>query len=267
MANFDVKGDDETWSGSDPVKGAARALDLFEAFATARAPLTLTDLAQRIGVPMSSCHALVRTLHARGYLYYLEHPKRIYPTKRLAAIAQSIARRDPVFEKLSPILARLAKATGETVIVGKMQGDKVIYLDVIEGTHTVRFTAAPGDMAPAHSSAIGKSTLGLVSDAELDRAIEKLKLSRVTDLTITDRDAFKADVIAGRERGYFVVRGETMDDVTGISIAQRIGEEIYGIGVAGPTSRLSDNETVYAASLREAIAAVARIDVELRGNA
>ena len=54
------------------------------------------------------------------------------------------------------------------------------------------------------------------------------KLSRVTDRTIVDREAFKADVLAGRKRGYYVVRGETVTDVMGISIAQRIGKRYMG---------------------------------------
>jgi DNA-binding IclR family transcriptional regulator len=57
----------------------------------------------------------------------LEERKRIYPTKRLLGIAQSIGCYDTALERLTPIVTQLAKATGETVIIGKMQGDIVIY--------------------------------------------------------------------------------------------------------------------------------------------
>ena len=72
----------------DPVKTAARTLDVFEVFAAARGPLTLTELAARLGSPLSSCHALVRTLQSRGYVYILDERKRVYPTKRLLLLAQ-----------------------------------------------------------------------------------------------------------------------------------------------------------------------------------
>src|SRR5919202_5082685 len=101
-------------SGQDQVKAAVRTLDLFEAFAAARGPLSLTELSRRIGAPISSCHALVRTLQSRGYVYVLDERKRIYPTKRLAALGQAFARYDPVLDRVSPILNRLAAATGET---------------------------------------------------------------------------------------------------------------------------------------------------------
>jgi DNA-binding IclR family transcriptional regulator len=247
-------------SSQDQVKAASRTLDLFEAFAEAGGPLSLTEISQRISVPISSCHSLVRTLQVRGYVYMLEERKRIYPTKRLLGIAQAIGRYDTVLERLSPIATNLAKKTGETVIVGKMQGDIVIYLDVVPGSHTVRYTASPGDTFPTHTSALGKSTLSLLGDEALDKAIAKLNFAQFTDATITDAKAFKKDILTGRQRGYFLSRGETVAEVMGISIACRIGGEPYAIGVAGPTSRLKENFDAYLSAIKEAEVAIARID-------
>ncbi len=238
-------------ASQDQVKAASRTLDLFEAFAEAGGPLSLTEISQRIAVPMSSCHSLIRTLQMRGYVYVLEERKRIYPTKRLFGVAHALGRYDTALERLTPIAAGLAKTTGETVIIGKMQGDIVVYLDVVPGSHTVRYTAAPGDTFPTHTSALGKSTLGLLSDDALDKAIGKLKLTQFTDATITNARAFKADILEGRARGYFLTRGETVADVMGISVAHRIGGEPYAIGVAGPSSRLKDNFDAYLAAMRE----------------
>lgn len=247
-------------SSQEQVKAASRTLDLLEAFAEAGGPLSLTEISQRISVPISSCHSLVRTLQIRGYVYMLEERKRIYPTKRLLGVAQAIGRYDTVLERLTPITTQLAKVTGETVIVGKMQGDIVIYLDVIPGSHTVRYTASVGDTFPTHTSALGKSTLGLLGDEALDKAIGKLKLTAFTDTTITDAKSFKKDISTGRQRGYFLTRGETVADVMGISIARKIGGEPYAIGVAGPTSRLKENFDAYLSAIKDAETAISRID-------
>jgi DNA-binding IclR family transcriptional regulator len=225
-------------SEQELVKTAARTLDLFEVFAAARGPLTLTDLAQRIGSPISSCHALVRTLQARGYVYVLDARKRVYPTKRLLAIAEEIAEHDPVLERLSPILDALLKGTGETVILGKRQGDRVTYLDVLEGSHTLRYAASPGDTKPLHSSAIGKAMLGALTPPERDKLLARIELPRVTDRAITDRAALVEDLEGSLQRGYFMTRGENVADVMAISIMRRVADEPYGIAVAGPATRL-----------------------------
>ena len=48
------------------VKTVARTLDVLEAFATARGPLSPSELARTIRVPVVSCFAIARTLEAAG---------------------------------------------------------------------------------------------------------------------------------------------------------------------------------------------------------
>jgi IclR family acetate operon transcriptional repressor len=254
-------------SEQELVKTAARTLDLFEVFAAARGPLSLTDLAQRIGSPISSCHALIRTLQTRGYVYVLDARKRVYPTKRLLAVAEAIAQHDPVLERLSPILETLLKTTGETVILGKRQGDRVTYLDVLEGNHTLRYAASPGDTKPLHSSAIGKAMLGALQQSELDKLLSRIELPRITDRTITNRVALVEDLEASRQRGYFVTSGENVADVMAVSIMRRVAEEPYGIAIAGPVSRIEIRLESILATLRAAGDAVDRMTFVERGAA
>lgn len=253
-------------SQHDPVKTAARTLDVFEVFADARCPLTLTELAGRLGSPLSSCHALVRTMQARGYLYVLDERKRVYPTKRLLMVAQQIAQNDPVLERVAPVLALLQADTAETVILGKRQGNAVTYLDVVESRQTIRYAAQPGDVKPLHSSAIGKAMLGALDDADLAKLLRRLPLPDVTGRTIQNPDALMADIAEARTRGYFVTRGENVFDVMAVSISRRIGDEPYGVAVAGPIARVERNLEQIVASLGKASELLGRIDGELRGQ-
>jgi DNA-binding IclR family transcriptional regulator len=245
-------------SQHDPVKTAARTLDVFEVFAQAKGPLTLTELAGRLGSPISSCHALVRTLQARGYVYILDDRKRVYPTKRLLKIAQQIAQNDPVLERIGPVLAMLQQDTGETIILGKRQGNTITYLDVVEGRQTIRYAADAGDIKPLHSSAIGKAMLGVLPAAELARFIKKLPLQAVTDNTIHDPAALLQDIETARTRGYYVTNGENVPEVMAISIARVIGEE--------PIGRLAPRVDALVAALLRAGEALQRIDTELHGQ-
>ncbi|WP_254277541.1 IclR family transcriptional regulator [Halomonas sp. 3H] len=233
----------------DSVKTAARTLSLFETFAEAQTPLPLTDLAKRIDAPVSSCHALIKTLQALGYVYVLEQKKRVYPTKRLLQVAQSIATHDPLLESASPLLHDLRDELGETVILGKRQGDGVVYLDIIEGTHTVRYAATPGDAKPLHSSAIGKAMLGEEHGEQLKRLLERLTMPSVTSSTITDRDQLLDDILNGQRRGYFVTRGENVDDVMALAIARPVFGETLGLAIAGPMERMSRHYDRYREAL------------------
>jgi DNA-binding IclR family transcriptional regulator len=230
---------------SESVKTAARTLDLFEVFAQAQAPLSLTDLAHRMHAPISSCHALVRTLQSRGYLYVLERRKRVYPTKRMVQIVDAIAAHDPLLDAVGPILAELRDTLGETVILGNRHEQNVIYLEVVEGTHTVRYAARPGDTKPLHSSAIGKAMLGGLEADMVRKLLTPTALKQVTPNTITDLDALMADIEAGRRAGYFATRGENVEDVSAIAIRREIDGEPFGLAIAGPSERMNRKFELY----------------------
>lgn len=227
-------------AAASSVKAAVRTLDVFEAFRASGEPLSLTELAERIDCPVSSCHALVKTLQGRGYVYSLDQRRRIYPTRRLLEIATDIDANDPLLPHLVPLMTGLRDITGETVILGKAQRDEVIYLDVIEGTHTIRYNERPGAAKPLHSSAIGKAMLSQRSRAELLAFVGRGLEARTAN-TITDPETLVADLNQGREQGYFVTRGENVADVMAIAIAVKVAGETLGFALAGPIERMRRN--------------------------
>jgi DNA-binding IclR family transcriptional regulator len=232
------------------VKAAARALDVFEAFGACQRPLTLTELAGRIEVPASSCFALIQTFVARGYLRSGER-RTYYPTRRMLANMQAIVAGDPLSEGLSAALVRLRDATGETVILGKRQGDEVLYLEVAESAQTVRYTTSIGVLKPLHSSAMGKAFLGSMGEEELAELLANLPLPAITPHTLTSPAALGADIAEGRARGWYTTRGENVDDVMAFALTHAVGGEEVGITVAGPVHRMErDGEGHVVALLR-----------------
>jgi len=176
------------------VKSSGRTLDLFQVFARRQVPLTVSDIARGIKAPLTSCFYLVRALEERGYLYTLNARREIYPTRKLLDVAQSIKDGEPRLARIEPVLVALRDDTGETVIVATRQGDRVIYLAVIEGQQTIRYTARVGDFKPLHSSSAGKVLLSALEPVERAKIVAKLKLHAVTSGTITDRATLMADL-------------------------------------------------------------------------
>lgn len=228
-------------AGGVVVTAVERVLDIFETFHRTQKPLSLTDLAELTGIPKSSCHAIVGTLTARGYLYSLTRPRALYPTRRLFDIAREIHQKDPFVERVMPLLERLRDASRETVILGKRQGEAVIYLQVVESAHPIRYSARPGDFKPLHSSAIGKALLGSLKETELRAQIANRPLSAITGNTLTDPDVLVADILDSRRRGYFVTRGENVPDVWAVSAFLSVNSESLAVAIAGPRHRMESN--------------------------
>jgi DNA-binding IclR family transcriptional regulator len=239
------------------VKTAARTLDLFEAFAVVRKPLGLSEISRALGAPVSSCFGLVRTLQARGFLYSVGPRRSFYPTKRLLEQAQIIAAHDPVLERVAPVLAALRDETKETVLLGKLQQNQVIYLDILEGPQSIRYTARAGELKPLHSSAMGKALLGSLPEAERVRVLEKLELPAVTPATITDRNRLAVHLEEARRRGWYATKSENVADVMAVAMTVPLGSDRYGIAVAGPLHRM---ESAHERHVRALKAACARLE-------
>jgi IclR family acetate operon transcriptional repressor len=238
------------------VKTAGRTLDLFETFAKAQTPLSLSELARALNAPPSSCFNLIRALQARGYLYAMQSRRQLYPTRRLFEVASAIARGEPWMARIEPVLIGLRDETQETVILGKRQGNQVVYLCVIEGPQTIRYSSQAGALKPLHSSSIGKALLGALDPAGRAELVKQLPLERVTGATITDRNRLLADLDRGRKQGYFVTAGENVADVMAVAATVRLGSEIYGIAVAGPMHRMKRVLTYQASALAAACATI-----------
>lgn len=233
-------------------KTASRVLDIFETFREARQPLTLTELASRMGSPMSSCHGLVKTLQARGYLYGLESRKVLYPTKRLFEVAQDLVAHDPLLDIIAGHMMRLRDVTRETVIVGKRQDDEVVYLEVCEGLNTIRYSSQAGDRKLLHSSAIGKALMSALPEDERDRLLRRLTLVPVTENTITSVEAMRTQLREAATRGYVVSHGENVVDVMALARPITVGGETIGVCVAGPLHRMESRVETFGAALIEA---------------
>ncbi|MGN6458511.1 MAG: IclR family transcriptional regulator [Achromobacter mucicolens] len=240
------------------VKLVARTLELLELFAQTRRPMPLTELAQGLGAPMSSCLALVRTLVARGYLYEVRRRAGYYPTAKLNGLAAQILTGDPWLDLVRPRLAALRDAANETVMLGKIQDGAVVFLEVVESTQPVHYAARAGERRPLHTSSVAKAILARLPPAEREQVLAAAQYTRYTDHTLTTRETLLADVERAAAHGWASNVGESVVDLTGLAVALDLGGEWYALCVAGPTPRVWAQREDNLLHLREAAEAIRR---------
>ncbi|CAG2135506.1 IclR family transcriptional regulator [Cupriavidus plantarum] len=243
------------------VKTALRVIEIIETFARERRALSLSELARLLAVPASSCLALIRTLTSLGYLYETSRRQGYYPTGRLLAMAQQIARHDPVLDRVHDTMAELREATGETIVIGKLhEGRAVLYLDVLESPHAIRYIATAGEARELHANSIGKALLAAMDDDERAALLKQLPLERFTARTLTTRKDIEAELVASKARGAFVNLSESMPDVGALAWPVRLSGECYAISIAGPVYRIEPNIERFSAILRTACATLERVN-------
>jgi DNA-binding IclR family transcriptional regulator len=226
-----------------------RAFAILETFERERRPLSLKDLSEQCSIPASTCHTLVHTLLRRAYLYQTGRRKDLYPTRRLYDLGKTILTHDPVLQRLAPAMEDLRDTTRETVILGKRQGSRILYLEVLESPEVIRYSARPGDTKPLHSTCIGKALLSVLPTGEIGKVLGSDPLPRITDNTITTLETLLDDLAAGQRAGYFVTRGENVADVTALAVPLAINDDLFALAVAGPSHRVDARLQALAAGL------------------
>jgi DNA-binding IclR family transcriptional regulator len=216
-----------------------RTLDFLEMFAREKRPLSLSEIARLMEIPISSCHDLVQAMHARGYLYELAPRAGYYPTLRLQILGKEIGDNDPVVMRAELILRSLRDTLDESVLLSKVNGMNASYLLALESKHPLRFQAKVGDdVRSLYATSGGKAILAHLDERALEAYLKAAVLKPFTNRTITSKSALRRDVELARERGYYLNHGESLEGVTTISATFRWNAAIFIVTVAGPSSRL-----------------------------
>ncbi|MCH4151207.1 MAG: IclR family transcriptional regulator [Sphingobium sp.] len=213
--------------------------------------MSLSELSRLLDAPLSSCLYLLRALETRGYIYAVGSKRLVYPTRKLYEIARDISEGETWVERLEPYLTELRDQTKETVILGKRQGDKVVYLAVLEGPQTIRYSAQPGDLKPIHSSSIGKALLANLTEKERKKILGKHPLPSFTEKTVTDADDLNRMFDTIKKQGFAETNGETVPDVSALAKSVTLQHDQFGIGIAGPSYRMAEQREQHLEALNK----------------
>ncbi|WP_166875538.1 IclR family transcriptional regulator [Salinibacterium sp. ZJ450] len=150
-----------------------KVLAILEAFEQSRGALTLTEIAESSGMPLSTAHRLVTELTEWGLLFRGAQG-RYQLGIRLWELAQNAWR--PLRETARPFIQDLFSLTGETAHLAVREGNEVLYIDRVYGSKRVPRASRVGGRLPMHATAVGKVILAFeeewVRSAYLDRGLE-----------------------------------------------------------------------------------------------
>src|SRR5690606_31304253 len=152
-----------------------------------------------------------------------------------------------------PTLIELRDATQETIVFGKLNAEgKVVYLDVLDSPHTIRYAPVAGEFREAHANSLGKALLSVLDDKARHALLGSDTLMRFNDRTLTTIEAMDADLTLSRDRGWFMNLGESIPDVCALAWPVMLSGETYAISVGGPVYRLEPRQEECARILRAA---------------
>ena len=220
-----------------PVNAAGRLLAVLDAFGPDSLALSLTGIARRSGLSLSTAHRLVHELAEWGALERDASGRYTIGVRllELAALApRGLALREAAF----PALDDLHHRTRGNVHLGVLDGTKVVYVEAIRACATSPTKGRAGDRQPVHASGIG-----LVLLAHADRAFQERVLSgpleKLTPLTVTDPAELRRRLAQVRRSGYAVATGQiTLPDVVvAVPVRDPCGTVVAAVSVVVEAAR------------------------------
>ncbi|MGH3588391.1 MAG: IclR family transcriptional regulator, partial [Pseudonocardia sp.] len=191
-------------------------------------------------VASSTAHRLMAMLQYRGFVRQNPVSRAYEPGPALSSIAFAIMARLDVRGRARPILERLNQEFGETVHLGRLEGQSVSFLDSIEGTRAVRVGSRVGRSLPAHATSTGKAMLSQLGPDALQALYPHETLDAVTEKSLTSRTSLESALSAIRKQGYAVSDEESEEGVTSVAVpVSGVSGVMYAVNVSVPKHRMT----------------------------
>ena len=222
------------------LSSVANSIRLLTSFSGEEDELGITTLATRLRLAKSTVHRLATTLTGAGFLEQNSDTGKYRLGVALFELGALVRRRMDVANEARPKLRELLEKTGETVQLGIVDHESVLYVYEMESRYAIRMAAAVGGRAPLHCTAVGKVLLAF-QPPEYVKQIAGNGLKGYTQKTITRRDELLGMLVEVAARGYAIDDEESEPGLRAIAapVRNHTGAVIAALGVAAPVQRMT----------------------------
>ena len=223
------------------VRAVQRAFDVLDALAAADRPLSLTAVAGRAELTVSTTFRLLRTLHERG-LVAMEAEDGTYRLgARILGLSNALLRQLDVVDVARPYLTAMRNAVNETVLLCVRMEDDWVRAAQVEATQPVRRVHEIGERQPLYAGCVGKIFLAAMADDELEEYLTRTRLVPLSPTTPTEARTLRRQVAQVRALGFAESVNERGGGGGGVAVAARDhdGRVVAAIEIAAPMTRFS----------------------------
>lgn len=232
------------------VQVIARAVDIMRTLHAAPEGLTLSQLAQEVGLARTTVHRIVQALQTEGLVTSPASDGTLHLGPELGRLATGTS--GAVVRTVRPFIERLAQEVNETVDLAVLYGADVRFVDQVVPGRRLRADSVVGELYPAHCTANGKVLLAALPPAALESTLRP-RLKRYTENTIVNRGDLLTELAEVRRTGVAFDREEHDLRVcaVGAAVFDALGARV-AITIAVPSDRFYDKEQELANAVSDA---------------
>lgn len=235
--------------GMQGIQAVNRAFRILEILASSERGLSLSDVARALDVNKQIAWRLLQTLTELGYIYKYPRSERFTLSYLVSNLGHRKLLQEEIMDQARATLLELAEASGELSRLGVEEGNKLMWVMAETGKQwLLNITPNYAPTVRLHATAAGKAWLSTKPRDFVDEILHANPLTRRTEYTIVDRDAFYDELEVIRERGWALSWQESEIGVGAVAapiMMDNFDGSIRCVGViaiSAPTNRMVDRE-------------------------
>lgn len=239
---------------SDTVAAVEKAFAILECLGNRR-DVSVTELAQQLALSKSSVHRLLQTLKALGYVAQDGESELYRATLKLFELGGKALENTDLVREADEDMRRLGELTRETIHLGALDEDAIIYIHKIESDFGLRMQSRIGRRKPLHSTAIGKVLLAHMTPSKARALLDLQPLKIFTPQTLNTAEAVMQILPRVWKLGLAEDNEEAEPGLRCIAVPvfDRFGKVIAALSISFPTMRCdADTPERYTALLKAA---------------
>lgn len=205
--------------------------------------LGVSELSEITGFGKSTTHRMLNTLKYLNYVDQDPETDDYFVSIKLYELGNKVANKIPIKKIARPHLENLFNRINETVNLGILDNQSVIYLDKIVSKEPLRIELDIGLKVPIYSSALGKTLAAFNYDID----IENIKYVKYTANTISSYEEFNKELEKIRKQGYAFDNEEYIKGLVCIAvpILNSNQEAVASVSISLPAARLDEGDIGY----------------------
>jgi IclR family pca regulon transcriptional regulator len=223
-------------------------------------PQALSEVARATGLSRAAARRFLLTLERLGYVRQARG--RFALTPRVLELGYAYLSSLTLPEIAAPHLERLVERVHESSSVSVLDGDDVVYVARVPTRRIMSVTISVGTRFPAYATSMGRVLLSGMPDEQVDAALSRADLRKLTARTITSIDVLREAIRQVRRQGYAIIDEELEIGLRSIAVPIRdaAGAVVAAVNLSAQASRttVADMKRRLLPPLRETAAAIER---------
>jgi IclR family KDG regulon transcriptional repressor len=177
----------------------------------------ISDISRKLDLNKSSVFNIVHTLVDLNVLDHQPDGKPIFGT-RFYILGNMAGKRSPLIQVTRPYLEAINEKTKLSAFLGLRSDRQTILIDKVDSAHGIKVSSEIGMKMPTLAGPGIKAMLSQLRDEEIDEILARTELARYTPYSITDKAAYRREILEVRKEGIAYDRQEYIEGMVAFAV-------------------------------------------------